>query len=54
MGENARLAAEDYAIERTTQVLLDRYQEVVSETADRQRAFRTRLVRWMERISFRQ
>ncbi|MBN1148892.1 MAG: glycosyltransferase [Anaerolineales bacterium] len=54
MGKNARQAAENYAIERTTQTLLDLYQQVISQTAGRQRALRIRLTRWMERIGLRQ
>jgi glycosyltransferase involved in cell wall biosynthesis len=48
MGENARKAAETYAIENTTLLMLERYRNVVQRGAGRKRGLRARLTRWWD------
>jgi glycosyltransferase involved in cell wall biosynthesis len=50
MGERARQAVEQYAIERTTQMLLECYQKAIGLASGRQRNLRARLIRWMDRF----
>ena len=48
MSEHARQDSELYAIERTTQVMLDLYQRVVEHTTGRRRSVRTRWIRFWD------
>ena len=48
MGEQARLEAENYAIERTTQIMLDCYQRAIQRSKGRRRRVSARLIRWMD------
>jgi glycosyltransferase involved in cell wall biosynthesis len=48
MGEQARIAASAYAIERTTQMMLERYQRVVDQVQDRKRGLRGRFSHWID------
>jgi glycosyltransferase involved in cell wall biosynthesis len=50
MGMNARLTAEQYSIERTTKLMLERYRLVVQQSAHRKRTWRARLQRAMDRL----
>ena len=47
MGERAQIAAEEYAIERTTQLIFERYQKVL-HSAKGSVGLRGRVVRWMD------
>jgi glycosyltransferase involved in cell wall biosynthesis len=49
MGQRARLAAQDYAIERTTQMLLERYQTVLRNASGRKLGWRAKLQRFLDR-----
>ena len=49
MGQRARQAAEDYAIEHTTQMMLERYQTVVRKAGGRKHGLRARLQRFLDR-----
>ncbi|MEW6718725.1 MAG: glycosyltransferase [Chloroflexota bacterium] len=49
MGDNARQASENYAIERTTQILLDHYRRLVKQAANRKRGVRAVINRFVER-----
>jgi glycosyltransferase involved in cell wall biosynthesis len=48
MGAQARQAAEEYAIERTTQIVLGHYQRVIHLAASRTKSPRARITRWMD------
>jgi 1,2-diacylglycerol 3-alpha-glucosyltransferase len=48
MGQRSKLAAENYNIEKTTQMMFDRYQKVVIQSASRKRNFRARLFRMLD------
>lgn len=48
MGQQARQASGVYAIERTTQLMLEHYRRVVKQAAGRKRGFRARLFRTMD------
>jgi glycosyltransferase involved in cell wall biosynthesis len=48
MGQQARLEAQNYAIDRTCQMLLERYERVFRLSAGRKRAWRVRLDRLIE------
>jgi len=48
MGEQALKAADQYAIERTTEMMLERYEQVFMDVARRKRSFRTRMTRWVD------
>jgi glycosyltransferase involved in cell wall biosynthesis len=50
MGAAARQASEQYAIERTTKILLAHYERLVSEAAPRRRSLRSRLRGLAERL----
>lgn len=50
MGVNARLASAEYAIERTTQLILDVYQQAIAGAVSRKRGFRARLTRWWDSL----
>jgi 1,2-diacylglycerol 3-alpha-glucosyltransferase len=50
MGRQARQGAEKYAIENTTQMMLEVYQKVIRQAAGRKRNLRVRLTRWMDRL----
>jgi glycosyltransferase involved in cell wall biosynthesis len=50
MGQNARQAAKSYAIENTTQMMMDHYKRVIRQSVGRQRTLRVRLTRWMDRL----
>lgn len=50
MGENARQASNEYAIERTTQLMSDVYQQTISSAASRKRGFRARMTRWWDSL----
>lgn len=45
MGEQARLVAQAYSIDRTTQLMIERYQRVVDASAGRKRTFLTNFLR---------
>jgi 1,2-diacylglycerol 3-alpha-glucosyltransferase len=49
MGARAREAAQIYSIERTTEMLLERYTSVVSRTSDRKNSLRARWSRFLDR-----
>lgn len=49
MGEQARQASLEYTIERTVQMMLERYQAAVQGSLGRQHSMRTRLYRMMDR-----
>jgi glycosyltransferase involved in cell wall biosynthesis len=49
MGQCARRTAENYAIERTTQMLLERYQAVVQKAGGRKYGLRAKLQRFLDR-----
>jgi 1,2-diacylglycerol 3-alpha-glucosyltransferase len=53
MGEQARQAAGAYAIECTTQMMLERYQKVIDQTRVDKRGLRARLSRWLDSIGVR-
>jgi hypothetical protein len=44
----AHQASEAYAIERTTQMLLERYQEMFRKGSRRKRTFRARMLRFFD------
>lgn len=48
MGEQARIEADKYAIERTTCIMSEKYQNVARQSADRKRGLRARMIRWMD------
>ncbi len=48
MAKNAQQAAEQYSIDRTVQMMLERYQRVVKE-AEGRRGWRVRVDRWLDR-----
>ncbi len=48
MGCRAAVAAEAFAIERTTQVMIECYQQLVNDTSERKWGLRTRLFRWID------
>ena len=48
MGQQARQASEMYAIERTTQIMLDWYQKVIQRGTRRKRGIGPRLRRWWD------
>ena len=48
MGEQARNTASAYAIERTTQMMLERYQRVVDLAQERKRGLRGRFYHWID------
>ncbi len=50
LGENAREASEQFAIERTSQVLLDAYERLVDKSQGRKRTIQTRVTRMLDRI----
>jgi len=50
MGQQARQEAEKYAIENTTQMMLENYKEVIRHAEGRRRSMRVRLTRWMDRL----
>jgi len=49
MAAQARQAAEAYAIENTVRLMVERYQRVALQAARRQRGWRVRLDRWLDR-----
>jgi glycosyltransferase involved in cell wall biosynthesis len=48
MGRRAQQAAENYAIERTTQMMLERYQAVIQKASGRKNVFRAAVQRIMD------
>jgi 1,2-diacylglycerol 3-alpha-glucosyltransferase len=48
MGARARLLSENYAVERTTNILLNHYQRLVDHAADRKHGLRTRLAQLID------
>jgi glycosyltransferase involved in cell wall biosynthesis len=48
MGARARQASEQYAIERTTQMISERYRRLVEAAAGRKRRWRARMLRWWD------
>jgi glycosyltransferase involved in cell wall biosynthesis len=50
MGQQARQAAEQYSIERTTQLMLTHYQQTVENASHKKQSLRTQLVRWTDRF----
>ena len=48
MGRRAQQAAENYAIERTTQMMLERYQAVIQKSSGRKNVFRAAVQRIMD------
>jgi glycosyltransferase involved in cell wall biosynthesis len=50
MGENARQTSHLYDIRRTSQMMLERYQWVVDQSAARRRGWRVRLDRWLDQF----
>jgi glycosyltransferase involved in cell wall biosynthesis len=51
MSEQARQASETYAIERTTEIMLHHYHDIVRKSAGRKRNLRARLIRWLDGFS---
>jgi hypothetical protein len=51
MSASARKASQTYAIERTTQQMLNHYEKLVRESHPRKSSWRTRLRGLMERFS---
>jgi len=52
MGQRAQQAAENYAIERTTQMMLERYQAVIQKSSGRKNVFRAALRRLLDMWNF--
>lgn len=50
MGDRARHAAEQYNIEKTVTMMVDRYQRVITDSAPRRRGMRVRLDHWLDRF----
>jgi 1,2-diacylglycerol 3-alpha-glucosyltransferase len=50
MGMNARIAAEKYSLEHTTEMLLERYNSVVSRTRERKHSLQARWSRFLDRL----
>lgn len=50
MSDNARKAAEMFAIERTAKLMEERYHQVIQIAAGRRLGLRTRLYRWFDRL----
>jgi glycosyltransferase involved in cell wall biosynthesis len=50
MGAQARQTADQYAIEQTTQLMLKRYQNVISMAEGRSHGWRARFMRWWDRL----
>jgi glycosyltransferase involved in cell wall biosynthesis len=50
MGETARQAAAEYDIERTTEIMEERYRKMVDLVKSRKRSLRTRFIRWKDAI----
>jgi glycosyltransferase involved in cell wall biosynthesis len=50
LGENARDASGQYAIERTTKIMEERYVRVVEQARRKNRGMRGRLMRWMKAL----
>lgn len=50
MGEQARLASDEYAIERTIQLMLEQYQRVIRTSAGRRGGVQARFQRWTDRF----
>jgi glycosyltransferase involved in cell wall biosynthesis len=50
MGQQARQAAQKFAIERTTQIMAGCYEEVVHRASERGRNLRTRLFRFIDNL----
>ena len=50
MATQARQAAENYAIEKTVQLILERYQKVIEKAAHRKNNLRTRTYRFLDRV----
>jgi glycosyltransferase involved in cell wall biosynthesis len=50
MSARARKASEAFAIERTTQLMLERYQRVIDQSAERKRGLRARFARLMDKV----
>jgi 1,2-diacylglycerol 3-alpha-glucosyltransferase len=50
MGETARQAAAEYDIERTTEMMEERYRKMVDLVKSRKRSLRTRFIRWKDAI----
>ena len=48
MGKQARVIAEKYAIEKTAQQMIERYEKVIQISARQRRSFRTRLTRLLD------
>ena len=48
MGQQARLEAQNYAIDRTSRMMLERYERVVRDSAGRKQTLRVRLDRFVE------
>jgi glycosyltransferase involved in cell wall biosynthesis len=48
MGQQAHLEAQKYAIERTSQMMLERYERVVQQSVGRKRTWRVRLDQLIE------
>lgn len=53
MGKQARIEAQKYAIERTSQLLLEQYEQVVQAAAGRKGAWRVRLNRFIDNFRMR-
>jgi hypothetical protein len=48
MGQQARLEAQNYAIDRTSRMMLERYERVVRDSAGRKQTLRVRVDRFIE------
>jgi 1,2-diacylglycerol 3-alpha-glucosyltransferase len=53
MSEKARQMSENYAIERTTHLMLDCYQRAIHKVTGRKNSLRARLTRWYDGVRFR-
>jgi glycosyltransferase involved in cell wall biosynthesis len=53
MGQSAKIASENYAIEHTTQMMIDRYQMVVAQKARQPKSVNMKITRLIDRWRFR-
>ena len=53
MGQKAKLASENFSIERTTEMMVDHYQKVVAQKSLQPKGFRVNITRLIDRWRFR-
>lgn len=49
MGQNASIASEKYAIERTSNLMVEHYKRIIKEASEKNRGLRTQLIRMMDK-----